>query len=166
MFIGLIISIARVLYYGRLLERVWGSKEFVKFIAFTNFFTMICTFGIFILLYYVMGHENLLYTPTTGFHIVLVGFLISMKQSFPYYEINVRQFIKLRAKCLPSFLVLIVLMASFFVDNPIVYVRFIVFGTHRSWIYLQFFQRRSRGRFQGDCKIEFVVCAPAGFTVL
>ncbi|KAG6553075.1 hypothetical protein Mapa_005412 [Marchantia paleacea] len=81
--------------------------------------------------------------PTAGFHGVLVGFLVAVKQIFPDYKINVCQVIKLRAKWLPSFLVLIVLVASFFLDNPIVYVPFIIFGTYGRWIYLRFFQRRT-----------------------
>ncbi|KAG6547074.1 hypothetical protein Mapa_011324 [Marchantia paleacea] len=44
----------------------------------------------------------------------------------------------LRAKWLPSFLVLIVLVASFFLENPIVYVPFIVFGTYISGIIFDF----------------------------
>ncbi|KAG6556660.1 hypothetical protein Mapa_001601 [Marchantia paleacea] len=154
-FIGLIVSIVGLLYFGRLLEPVWGSKEFLKFIAFTNFFTTICTFVISIFLYYVTGHESLLYTPTAGFHGVLAGFLVAVKQIFPDYEINARQVIKLRAKWLPSFLVLISLLAGIFLDNPIVYVPFIVFGTYGSWIYLRFFQRRSEANFKGDASDEF-----------
>ncbi|KAG6553656.1 hypothetical protein Mapa_004570 [Marchantia paleacea] len=131
-FIGLIFSVTGVFYYRRLLKPIWGSKEFVKFIAFTSFFTTICIFVISIFLYYVTGHENLLYTPIAGFHGVLVGFQVAMKHIFPDYEINTRQVIKMHAKWLPSFLVLIVLVVSFFVDNPIVYIPFIIFGTYGS----------------------------------
>ncbi|KAL2629910.1 hypothetical protein R1flu_014596 [Riccia fluitans] len=153
--IGLVVSIAGLLFFGRLLEPVWGSKEFVKFIAFTNFFTAICTFVISIFLYYVTGHENLLYSPTAGFHGVLAGFLVAVKQTFPDYEINAGQVVRLRAKWLSSLLVLVALLAGFFLDDPIIYVPFIIFGTYGSWIYLRFFQRRSEANFKGDASDEF-----------
>ncbi|KAL3687799.1 hypothetical protein R1sor_014108 [Riccia sorocarpa] len=153
--IGLIVSITGLLFFGRLLEPVWGSKEFVKFIAFTNFFTTICTFIISIFFYYVTGHENLLYTPMSGFHGVLAGFLVAVKQIFPDYEINAAKVFKLRAKWLSSLLVFIALVVGFFLEDPIIYIPFIVFGTYGSWIYLRFFQRRSEANFKGDASDEF-----------
>ncbi|KAE8670687.1 hypothetical protein F3Y22_tig00112114pilonHSYRG00157 [Hibiscus syriacus] len=50
-----------LLFMGKLLEPVWGSKEFLKFIFIINFLTSVCVFVTAIVLYYVTMEEKYLY---------------------------------------------------------------------------------------------------------
>jgi hypothetical protein len=54
------VSIAPLLIVGRLLEPFWGSKEFLKFIVFVNFFASANTFVLAVLLYYVSRRGDFL----------------------------------------------------------------------------------------------------------
>jgi len=56
----LIVSIAALLIVGRLLEPFWGSKEFLKFIFFVNFFASANTFVLAVFLYYVSRRGDFL----------------------------------------------------------------------------------------------------------
>lgn len=48
------ISIFALLFIGKLLEPIWGSKEFVKFILVVNFLTYVCVFITAIAFYYAI----------------------------------------------------------------------------------------------------------------
>jgi hypothetical protein len=54
------VSIAALLIVGRLLEPFWGSKEFLKFIVFVNFFASANTFVLAVFLYYVSRRGDFL----------------------------------------------------------------------------------------------------------
>lgn len=45
---------------GKILEPIWGAKEFVKFIFIVNFLTSLCVFVTAIALYYIRREENYL----------------------------------------------------------------------------------------------------------
>lgn len=49
-----------LLFIGKLLEPIWGSREFLKFIFIVNFLTSVCVFITAISLYYVTMQENYL----------------------------------------------------------------------------------------------------------
>lgn len=54
------ISTIGLLFVGKLLEPLWGSKEFLKFIFVVNFLTSICVFVTAIALYYIKREESYL----------------------------------------------------------------------------------------------------------
>ncbi|KNA15132.1 hypothetical protein SOVF_101070, partial [Spinacia oleracea] len=54
---GAAISIFALLFIGKLLEPIWGSKEFVKFILVVNFLTYVCVFITAIAFYYATRLE-------------------------------------------------------------------------------------------------------------
>ncbi|CAM6128306.1 unnamed protein product [Calypogeia fissa] len=155
--VGLTASLSGLLFFGRLFEPVWGSREFFKFILVVNLFSSVCTFIVAIVLYYLIGDENLLYTPIAGLHGVLAGFCVAVKQIFPDYDIlaSTIKVGKLRAKWLPAVSIMIAILLGIFMEYPIVYVPFILFGTYGSWIYLRYFQRRSESTVAGDPSGEF-----------
>lgn len=124
----LIVSIAALLIVGRLLEPFWGLKEFLKFIIFVNFYASASTFVLAIFLYYLSRREDFLYVSVSGFHGVLAGFLVAVKRIMPDQEVSV--LFKLHAKWLPSVMVVLALVASLFLNQPMHYVLFIVFGTY------------------------------------
>ncbi|KAH7662633.1 putative membrane protein [Dioscorea alata] len=152
---GVAISTIGLLFVGKLLEPLWGSKEFLKFIFVVNFLTSICVFVIAIALYYIKREESYLYTPISGFHGVLSGFLVGIKQIMPDQELSLFFIIKIRAKWLPLIVVLISVAASFFTTDSVPHVPIILFGIYMSWIYLRYFQRKPETNLKGDPSDEF-----------
>ncbi|MBA0815480.1 hypothetical protein Gohar_000249 [Gossypium harknessii] len=108
---GLVVSTLGLLFMGKLLEPIWGSKEFLKFIFVINFLTSVCVFITAIALYGVTRQENYLYMPLSGFHGVLAGFLVGIKQMVPDQELPR---LKIKAKWLPSLMLLFSVAISFF----------------------------------------------------
>lgn len=54
------ISTVGLLLFGKWLEPLWGSKEFLKFIIVVNLLTSICVFVTAIALYYITRQESYL----------------------------------------------------------------------------------------------------------
>jgi membrane associated rhomboid family serine protease len=154
--VGLVTSTAGLLFFGRLFEPVWGSKEYFKFILVVSLFASVCTFVVAIVLYYITGYAPLLYTKISGLHGVLAGFVVAVKQIYPEFDVlsSIPNVGKLRAKWLPVVLVLLAVVVGILVD-PIQYVPYILFGTYGSWIYLRYYQRRSESIVAGDPSAEF-----------
>jgi membrane associated rhomboid family serine protease len=149
---GLGASIAALLLAGRHLEPFWGSREFLKFIIFVNLFTCLSTFVLAVFLYVITRQGGYLYAHISGFHGILAGFLVAVKQINPEQEVP---FLKLRAKWSPSLFVAIALLSSLFSSSPIQFVPFIVFGTYGAWMYLRYFQRKPEAGLKGDSSAEF-----------
>ncbi|MBA0813722.1 hypothetical protein Gohar_027546 [Gossypium harknessii] len=94
---GVVVSTLGLLFMGKLLEPIWGSKEFLKFIFIVNFLTSVCVFITAIALYYLTMQEKYLYMPLSGFHGVLAGFLVGIKQIVPDQELYLLK-IKVKVK--------------------------------------------------------------------
>ncbi|KAL8166828.1 hypothetical protein V2J09_008327 [Rumex salicifolius] len=149
---GVVTSTIGLLFVGKLLEPIWGSKEFLKFIFIVNLLTSLCVFVTAIVMYYVKMQENYLYMPISGFHGILLGFLVGIKQIMPDQELPV---LKIKTKWLPSVVLLFCIAASVFVEDSAAYLPALVFGTYMSWIYLRFLQRRPETNLKGDPSEEF-----------
>lgn len=149
---GVIASIVGLLFIGKLLEPVWGSREFLKFIFVVNFLTSVCVFITAIALYYITTQENYLYMPLSGFHGILSGFLVGIKQIIPDQELPV---LKIKAKWLPSLALLLSIAVSFFTLESATYLPILIFGTYISWIYLRYWQRKPETKLKGDPSDEF-----------
>lgn len=55
-----VVSTVGLLFLGKLLEPIWGTREFLKFIFVVNFLTSVCVFITAIALYYITRQENYL----------------------------------------------------------------------------------------------------------
>lgn len=152
---GLVLSIIGLLFSGKLLEPIWGSREFFKFIIVVNIFTSISVFVTTIFLYYITRMESFLYTPLYGFHGVLSGFLVGVKQIMPDQEMTLFYVLKLRAQWLPSLLVLVSIIVSILATESTTYLPFIIFGTYGSWLYLRYIQKKPETNLKGDPSDEF-----------
>ncbi|XP_031486238.1 rhomboid-like protein 19 isoform X1 [Nymphaea colorata] len=152
--VGLIISIIGLLFVGKLLEPIWGPREFLKFIFVVNILTSICLFITMIALYYTTREESFLYNPVSGFQGILSGFLVGIKQIMSDQELSVFFLLKIKAKWLPSLLVLISIVVSFFVEFS-TYLPIVIFGTYMSWLYLRYLQRKPETGLKGDPSDEF-----------
>ncbi|XP_021832785.1 rhomboid-like protein 19 [Prunus avium] len=149
---GVVVSILGLLFIGKLLEPVWGSREFLKFIFVVNFLTSICTFITAIALYYITMNENYLYLPLSGFHGVLSGFLVGIKQIIPDQELPL---LKIKSKWLPSLSLLLSIAISFWTAQSATYLPILIFGTYLSWIYLRYWQRKPETKLKGDPSDDF-----------
>ncbi|KAL0402369.1 UNVERIFIED_CONTAM: Rhomboid-like protein 19 [Sesamum latifolium] len=150
--IGVVISTVGLLFIGKLLEPIWGSREFLKFIFVVNFLTSVCVFITAISLYYVTRQELYLYLPISGFQGVLSGFLVGIKQIIPDQELSL---LRIKAKWLPSLALLISVVVSFFTTESASYLPTIIFGTYIGWIYLRYWQRKPETKLRGDPSDEF-----------
>ncbi|KAK2457036.1 rhomboid protein [Trifolium repens] len=149
---GVAVSILSLLFIGKLLEPIWGSREFIKFIFVVNFLTSVCVFITAIALYYITRQENYLYMPLSGFHGVIFGFLVGIKQIIPDQELP---FLKIKAKWLPSITLLLAVVVSFLTIEATAYLPTIVSGAYISWIYLRYWQMKPETKLRGDPSEEF-----------
>ncbi|MBA0751350.1 hypothetical protein Gogos_000280, partial [Gossypium gossypioides] len=149
---GLVVSTLGLLFMGKLLEPIWGSKEFLKFIFVINFLTSVCVFITAIALYGVTRQDNYLYMPLSGFHGVLAGFLVGIKQMVPDQELPR---LKIKAKWLPSLMLLFSIAISFFTPESATYLSTLIFGTYMGWIYLRYLQRKPESKHRGDPNEDF-----------
>ncbi|RZC76418.1 hypothetical protein C5167_000511 [Papaver somniferum] len=150
-----VVSTIGLLFIGRVLEPIWGSKELLKFIFVVNFLTSVCVFATAIALYYITTKENYLYTPISGFQGVLIGFLVGIKQILPDQELSLLPSFKIQTKWLPSFLLLLCILLSFFIEESASYLPTFLFGAYMSWIYLRYLQRKPETSLRGDPSDEF-----------
>ncbi|TVU46985.1 hypothetical protein EJB05_06559 [Eragrostis curvula] len=151
---GVIVSIAGLLLFGKVLEPLWGAKELLKFIFIVNLSTSACVFITAIVLYYITQEESYLYTPLSGFYGILSGLLVGIKQILPDQELNLFV-LKIKAKWMPSIVAFISVAVSFFLNGSVSYLPIILFGIYMSWIYLRYFQKRLEAGLKGDPSDEF-----------
>ncbi|KAI3470455.1 hypothetical protein Pfo_027118 [Paulownia fortunei] len=149
---GLVISTIGLLFIGKLLEPIWGSREFLKFIFVVNFLTSGCVFVTAISLYYITTQETYLYMPISGFQGVLSGLLVGIKQIIPDQELSL---LKIKAKWLPSLALMVSVVVSFFTTDSASYLPTLIFGTYIGWIYLRYWQRKPETNLRGDPSDEF-----------
>ncbi|KAK7380734.1 hypothetical protein VNO78_33251 [Psophocarpus tetragonolobus] len=149
---GVVVCTFSLLCMGKLLEPVWGSREFFKFIFVVNLLTSVCVFTTAIALYYITRLETYLYMPLSGFHGVISGFLVGIKQIIPDQELPL---IKLKTKWLPSITLLLSIAISFWTSEAMAYLPTIISGTYVSWIYLRYWQRKPETKLRGDPSEDF-----------
>ncbi|KAK7277314.1 hypothetical protein RIF29_18465 [Crotalaria pallida] len=149
---GVVISTLGLLFIGKLLEPIWGPREFLKFIFVVNFLTSVCLFITAIALYYITRQETYLYIPLSGFHGVISGFLVGIKQIIPDQELP---FLKIKTKWLPSIAVLLCIAISLWTLEAAAYLPTIVSGTYISWIYLRYWQTKPETKLRGDPSEDF-----------
>lgn len=133
--------------------------------------------------------------PLSGFHGILAGFLVGIKQIIPDQELPV---VKIKAKVwiffkkmfkkyhflriiwhkfliyltsclshplfgidsnsmqwLPSLMLLLSIVVSFFTLESATYLPTLIFGTYVSWIYLRYWQRKPETKLKGDPSDDF-----------
>ncbi|KAF4361878.1 hypothetical protein G4B88_009250 [Cannabis sativa] len=123
---GVVLSTIGLLFIGKLLEPVWGSRG--------------------------IPQENYLYNPLSGFHGILSGFLVGIKQIIPDQEIPL---LKLKAKWLPSLSVLLSIVICFLASESSTALPTLIFGTYMSWIYLRYWQKKPETKLKGDPSDDF-----------
>ncbi|KAK8916101.1 hypothetical protein KSP39_PZI022739 [Platanthera zijinensis] len=95
------------------------------------------------------------YTPVSGFHGILAGFLVGIKQLMPDQELSFFFLLKIRAKWVPTLLAIILVAVSVFIREAVSYLPIVLFGIYMGWLYLRYFQKNSESGLKGDPSDEF-----------
>ncbi|KAL0358679.1 UNVERIFIED_CONTAM: Rhomboid-like protein 19 [Sesamum angustifolium] len=136
---GVFISTIGLLFIGKLLEPIWGSREFLKFIFVVNFLTSVCVFITAISLYYITRQESYL--------------ILSRHQTD-----NTRSraiFIEDKSKMVAFSCIIGVCCCKLFTTDSASYLPTLIFGTYIGWIYLRYWQRKPETKVRGDPSDEF-----------
>lgn len=147
-----IFDVIALLLFGKKLEPMWGSKEYMQFILLVNAVAGFSTFCFMVVAYSLLGLESLWFAPFSGFSGVIGGFMVALKQIAPEQELNLLPGVSLRAKHLPG-LLLLVNFTFFFLGFPSTSLPFTFFGVCGAWVYLRFYQRHEG--HVGDRSEEF-----------
>ncbi|KAF9963765.1 hypothetical protein BGZ70_007196 [Mortierella alpina] len=134
------INTAFLLGSGKYLERAWGSREFLKFLAVTSVGSMLGVYLTCLFQYIVRGNETLLYdTQAYGLTCVLAGFLVGFKQLVPEHLVTLWGVFSVRVKTLPMFFTVFVVIESLLTRSQI-QLMMAMYGLFIAWVYSRFFK--------------------------
>ena len=77
------VDVLGVLYLGRLLEPIWGTAEFVRFVAVAQVSVGVAAFATMYALYVCTRSQFFLFAQFGGFHGVLVALTVALRQQLP-----------------------------------------------------------------------------------
>lgn len=158
----LLFCVIGVLFSGKVLEPTWGSREFLKFVLLVAFMTGTLTFCVLMVIYVAqMANPTALYLHISGFHGVIGGLLVGIKQALPDREARIFSVVRIPGKYLPSIYVLAGAALGLVMREVYEVALFILFGTYFAWWYLRFFQGRSDGRGDGSPEFRFATFFPS-----
>eukprot|EP00238_Polyblepharides_amylifera_P001135 CAMPEP_0196573490 /NCGR_PEP_ID=MMETSP1081-20130531/3391_1 /TAXON_ID=36882 /ORGANISM="Pyramimonas amylifera, Strain CCMP720" /LENGTH=238 /DNA_ID=CAMNT_0041891225 /DNA_START=260 /DNA_END=977 /DNA_ORIENTATION=- len=109
-------------------------------------------FFYFMTVYFFTHSEEYLYGSTSGFHGVIAGFLVAVKQAVPEHEVRLLAVLTFRLKQLP--LVLVGAVVLLYVLTGVDLVTFSLLGMFSAWVYLRFYQEKPGGA-KGDATEAF-----------
>lgn len=86
----LLFSLVVLLLCGKYLERVWGSRELLKFILITGIISNVITWFGLVLSFYLSGDDTYLYNvQINGLPGVFSAFLVAFKYLIPEHRLAV-----------------------------------------------------------------------------
>jgi membrane associated rhomboid family serine protease len=94
----LVINIISLLLLARLVEPIYGSKEFLKFLLVVDILTCSAVFVAVYITYAITASGTLLYTQFAGFHGLIAAMLVAVKQIMPQHEVKLLGVLKFRVK--------------------------------------------------------------------
>ncbi|KAI9208489.1 eukaryotic integral membrane protein-domain-containing protein [Polychytrium aggregatum] len=140
-----VIHTAALTLSGKYLEQAWGGKEFFRFIMIVNVLSYIGVFLTMVVEYAVDSRDSdadqLIEAHANGLIALMFAFMVAFKQLVPEYSIGIFKVISIRAKHLPS----IVLLAYFILFVlGILHTQYYValYATLTAWIYLRFYKKQ------------------------
>ncbi|EFJ47534.1 hypothetical protein VOLCADRAFT_105094 [Volvox carteri f. nagariensis] len=149
------LEVIAVLLLTRLVEPVYGSKEFLKFLFVVDFSVSLCVLaGVYIIFAIGQDTGDILYIKFTGFHGILAGLVVAVKQVMPEHEAKLFGFVKFTFKYLPL-LFLTVTVGAAVAFKQLSDIPFLVLGTYNAWLYLRFFQQQPDSQHWGDSSDDF-----------
>ena len=180
---GLAVDAVGVMYLGRLLEPIWGTREFVNFVVVVQTCVGVAAFVTMYLLYVATASQFYLFAKFSGFHGVLAALMVALRQQLPEERVPLPAplgaLLKMRNKHLPGAYCVataVLSIASGAKHHHIGLWLFAAYGAYAGWVYLRYYQVRfvdkSAGgggvdveAVRGDDREEFEFAAqfPAAF---
>ena len=80
---GLAVDAVGVMYLGRLLEPIWGTREFVNFVVVVQTCVGVAAFVTMYILYVATASQFYLFAKFSGFHGVLAALTVALRQQLP-----------------------------------------------------------------------------------
>mmetsp|Transcript_22583 Transcript_22583/g.27235 ORF Transcript_22583/g.27235 Transcript_22583/m.27235 type:complete len:308 (+) Transcript_22583:137-1060(+) len=140
----LIVNSLALLLLAKYLEPVWGSKEFLKFIVVVATTVGLWTFTFKVLVFVSTQSEDYLYGQFCGFHGVIAGFMVAVKQLMPDHDIKLFGVVKLKIKNVPMLLLIFSVLFTIVSGKDV--ATFVIFGTYGAWLYLRYYQDKPGGQ--------------------
>ncbi|ORX56798.1 DUF1751-domain-containing protein [Hesseltinella vesiculosa] len=150
------LSMVVLLLCGKYLERVWGSRELLKFILISGIVTNFVTWLGMIMTFYLTGDDNYLYdTQINGMAGVFSAFLVAFKYLVPEHRLSLFGGVfSIRVKHLIGIATFIsILCLAFF--QALVFYNLVNVGWVVGWVYIRFF--RVQDGIQGDQSEAFAL---------
>jgi membrane associated rhomboid family serine protease len=154
--ISFAVDVLGVLYLGRLLEPIWGTAEFVRFVVVAQCAVGVSAFVTMYALYVCTRSQYFLFAQFGGFHGVLVALTVALRQQLPEERVPlpppVGAALRLRNKHLPG--AYLVAAGALSVANGAKHHHiglwlFAAYGALAGWCYLRYFQRVQRRKEGG-----------------
>lgn len=149
-----VFEVIAVLVLARIIEPVYGSREFLKFILLVDAMEAVATFVIVYCLFAATANPALLYLQFSGFHGILAGLLVALKQVMPEHEIKLLGFLGFKVKFIPAVYVVVGTIACLTLKQ-VKEAPFLLLGGYVAWLYLRFFQTQADTDVKGDPNDDF-----------
>ncbi|CAM0138164.1 unnamed protein product [Umbelopsis sp. WA50703] len=149
-------SVIATLLGGKYLERVWGSKELVKFCLVTAVIPNFLTWLTFIVPFYITGNDDFLYGyQINGMSAILASFLVVFRYLIPEHLVQVfGGTVSIRVKNLLGMLTAATIVSLIIFQTLVVY-NLVNLGWVVAWAYIRFFKWQDG--IQGDRSETFAL---------
>ncbi|XP_065829897.1 transmembrane protein 115-like [Oscarella lobularis] len=137
---NVLVDIIVTIMAAQMLEPLWTSREFLKFIMIANAGASVLTALFFVVLYIVTRSDRLLFSSFHGYLGVVAGFLVACKQAMPDYLLGTASLIKIKIQLLPLLFFLVFVAFAMCGLTSLASPSLIGSGVWVSWIYLRFYQ--------------------------
>ena len=146
---GLAVDAVGVMYLGRLLEPIWGTREFVNFVVVVQTCVGVAAFVTMYLLYVATASQFYLFAKFSGFHGVLAALMVALRQQLPEERVPLPAplgaLLKMRNKHLPGAYCVATAalsIASGAKHHHVGLWLFAAYGAYAGWVYLRYYQVR------------------------
>jgi membrane associated rhomboid family serine protease len=162
--LDLLFNVVLLVIAGKYLEPLWGTKEYLRFIAIVNSVCWTFMFAVLVLMYQVSNEvttkdgksfnpeRDILFHPVGGFAAVIAGFAVAMKELNPEQDNKLFGVLSVRNKHIPSIMMLTTLIFSLISFSAALFV--VIPGVIASWVYLRWFQAKP-GEVVGNPSNDF-----------
>ncbi|KAI9301537.1 eukaryotic integral membrane protein-domain-containing protein [Cunninghamella echinulata] len=149
-------SFVVLLLCGKYLERIWGSRELLKFILITGIISNLITWFGLVLSFYLSGDDTYLYkVQINGLPGVFSAFLVAFKYLIPEHRLAILGgMVSIRVKNLIGVATFISIVCLIFFKAIVLY-NLVNIGWVVGWVYIRFF--RVQDGIQGDRSEAFAL---------
>ncbi|KAI8463264.1 MAG: eukaryotic integral membrane protein-domain-containing protein [Monoraphidium minutum] len=152
----LLFSVASLLLLARVIEPIYGSTEFLRLLLVAALSASAATFVGSYVAYLASPDKDgsILYAHFTGFHGIVGGMVVAVKQVTAGQDIKLAGMLRLPGRYLPTLYVVAAAAVAVGVGQARA-LAFLLVGTYCSWVYLRFFQWQPETTLRGDPSEDF-----------